>query len=140
MWIKTHTKTYSNIKKEDIWRVWADVNNWPKWDKELEYCKMEGAFIQGNQFVLKPKAGPKVKIILSEVIPNVKFTDHCKFPGATMYDSHQLDAIEEGIRITNTISVTGLLGFIWVKVVAKNVANSVPTQMDALVDLARSKK
>lgn len=139
MWAKSYSKVYQGIKKEDIWHLWADVNNWPKWDKELEYCKLEGAFIEGNQFILKPMNGPKVKIMLSEVVPNEKFIDYCKFPGATMYDAHYLEDIADGVRVTNTISVKGLLSFIWIKLVAKNVADSAPRQTDALVDLARSK-
>jgi len=139
MWVKSYSKVYSDIRCEDIWRVWQDVNNWPLWDKDLEYCKMQGAFEEGNQFILKPIGGPKVKITLSEVIPNIKFTDYCKFPGATMYDAHQLDDTPEGVRVTSTITVTGLLQFILVKLVANNVANSVPKQMDALVAFAKSR-
>lgn len=139
MWVKSYSKVYENVKKEDIWRLWADVNNWPMWDNELDYCKMDSDFAQGNQFVLKPKGGPKVKITLSEVIFNEKFTDYCKFVGATMFDSHELVTIPEGLRITNTITVTGLLNFIWVKLVANNVALSIPKQMDALVQMARNK-
>lgn len=138
MWVKTYTKTYLGVTKESIWRIWADVNNWPKWDKELEYCKMKGEFIQGTPFILKPKGGPKVKITLSEVIPEVKFTDYCKFLGATMFDEHMLEDIEGGVCISNTIRVQGLLSFIWVRLVAKKVANAVPIQLDALVELARS--
>ena len=136
MWIKSYSKIYQGVKKEDIWRIWSDVNSWPKWDKELEYCKMENMFTEGNQFILKPKGGPKVKITLCEVKPNEKFTDYCKFFGAIMYDAHELEEMQEGLRITNTITVTGPFSFIWVNLVAKKVANSIPTHMDALVDLA----
>lgn len=138
MWIKSYSKTYQNIKKEDIWRLWSDVNNWPKWDKELEYCKMEGTFTKGNQFILKPLQGPKVKITLSEIVPYKKFTDYTKFPGAIMYDTHELEETSAGLVIKSTITVKGFLSFIWVKLVAKNVAASVPKQIDALVELARS--
>lgn len=134
MWVKSYSKVYQNIKKEDIWRAWADVNNWPLWDKELEYCKMDGDFTEGRQFILKPINGPKVKITLSEVVVNKKFTDYCQFPGAIMYDAHELEETNNGLRITNTITVTGFLGFIWAHLVAKNVANSVPEQMDALIN------
>lgn len=75
MWVKSYSKVYQGVKKEDIWRIWSDVNNWPKWDKELEYCKMHDEFIEGTQFILKPKNGPKVKLILSEVKPSEKFTN-----------------------------------------------------------------
>lgn len=136
MWVKSYNKIYHGVKKDDVWRIWSDINNWPKWDKELEYCKMESMFIEGSQFILKPKGGPKVKITLSEVKPNEKFTDYCKFLGATMYDAHELEETSDGLRITSTITVTGPLSFIWVNLVAKNVANSVPKNMDALVDSA----
>lgn len=139
MWVKSYSKVYPGIKKTDVWRMWADVIHWPTWDKELEYCKIEGGFIKGNSFILKSVGGPKVKITLSEVITNERFTDYCKFFGATMHDDHILEETSDGLRIISTITVTGPLSFIWAKLVAKKVANSVPNQMDALVDAARLK-
>lgn len=136
MWLKSYSKIFPGLKKEAVWQIWADVNNWPTWDKELEYCDMRGDFKVGNQFVLKPLGGPPVKIILSDVIDNERFTDYCKFPGAKMYDTHILEETQEGLRITNTIKVTGILSFIWVKLVAKNIAEGIPRQMEALVKLA----
>lgn len=139
MWVKKFSKVYKGIQKEDVWNVWADVTNWPKWDKGLEYCDMKQSFIPGSQFILKPLGGPKVKITLSEVVPNKKFTDYCKFFGATMYDAHELDEVEEGLQITNTITVTGPLAFLWTHLVAKNVAMSVPEQTDNLVEFIKSR-
>lgn len=136
MWVKSYSKIYPGVKKEAIWRLWTDVNNWPNWDKELEYCKMDGSFTVGSHFLLKPIKGPKVKITLSEVISDKKFTDYTKFPGAIMYDAHELEETANGLRITSTITVKGIFSFIWVNLVAKNVAKSVPKQMDALVNLA----
>ena len=136
MWVRSYSKTYQGVKKEDVWRLWSDVNNWPKWDTELKYCKMDAPFTKGSHFILKPNKGPKVKITLSEVISNKKFTDYTKFPGAIMYDAHEIEETSNGLRITSTITVKGFLSFIWTNLVAKNVAASVPKQMDALVELA----
>jgi len=139
MWTQSHSKIYPNLKKEAIWRLWADVNHWSEWDKEIDYCKMEGEFVEGSQFTLKPKGGPKTKITLCKVIRNRQFTDYCKFLGAIMIDDHQLEETKQGLKIKSTITMKGPLSFIWAKVVAKKVADSVPAQMDALVELARSK-
>ncbi len=139
MWVKSYSKIYQNVKKEDVWRLWSDVNNWPKWDRELEYCKMDASFTEGSHFILKPIKGPKVKIVLSEVINNKKFTDYTKFPGAIMYDAHELEETPSGLRITSTITVKGFLSFLWTKLVAKNVAAGVPKHMDALVELASAR-
>jgi len=138
MWVKSYSKVYPGVKKEAIWHLWSDVKHWPTWDKELEYCQIDAAFVEGTQFVLKPIGGPKVKLTLSEVVPNKKFTDYCRFLGATMYDAHELEETPDGLRITNTITVTGLLGFLWVKLVASKVANTAPIPLDALVSLARA--
>jgi hypothetical protein len=139
MWTREHSKTYQGIKKEDIWRIWTDVNNWPSWHGDLDYCKMDGDFKVGNFFLLKPKGAPAVKIELIEIGKGKKFTDCTKFFGAKMYDTHAMEETENGLRLTNKLVMTGLLRFFWIKLVAQNVANTVPQEMDALVELARSK-
>ncbi|MBS0272547.1 MAG: SRPBCC family protein [Proteobacteria bacterium] len=138
MWTKTYSKTFINVRKKDIWRLWTNVNQWDQWHEDLDYCKMEGPFIVGNHFMLKPKGTSPVRIELTEVEEERKFTDRTKFFGAKMYDVHTVEETEEGVRLTNTLIVTGPLKFLWVKLVAQNVAKTVPQDMEALVTLARS--
>lgn len=137
MWIKKFSKLYPGIKKEAVWNIWGDVNNWSSWDEDLEYCRLETSFAADNEFILKPKGGPKVKIILSEVVPYKKFTTICKFLGATMYDIHELEEMTDGLQVSHTVLVTGPLRFIWIHLVAKKVAASVPHQTENLIALAR---
>lgn len=139
MWIKTYTKIYQGVKKTDIWQIWTEVNNWPIWHRDLDYCKMNGTFTVGNHFILKPKGAPAVKIYLIEIDFGNKFTDCTKFFGAKMYDTHAIEDTSEGLRLTNTLVVTGPLKFLWIKLVAQKVADTVPQEMDALVKLARDK-
>ena len=28
MWIKSYSKVYQNVKKEDVWQIWADVDHY----------------------------------------------------------------------------------------------------------------
>lgn len=139
MWTRSYSKTYKNVKKADVWRLWIDVNNWPAWHGDLDYCKMEGPFIVGNYFMLKPKGIKPVKIELTEIEEGRKFTDCTSFFGAKMVDTHEVEETKEGLRLTNTLMVTGPLKFLWVKLVAQNVADTVPQEMEALVNLAREK-
>jgi hypothetical protein len=138
MWVRTHSKVYLDVQKKDLWRIWTDVNNWASWHGDLDYCKMEVPFAVGNHFMLKPKGAPAVKIVLTDVEEGYKFTDCTTFFGAKMYDTHELEETKEGLRLTNTLIVTGPLRFLWVKLVAQNVAATVPQDMDTLVALARS--
>ncbi len=138
MWIRSHSKVYKDIKKEEIWRLWADVNNYVKWHDDLDYCKLEGPFAVGNYFMLKPKGWPAFKVAIIELIENQKFVDCTNLFGAKMYDIHELQETEEGLRVISTLKVTGLLSFLWVHLVAKHVANSAPKEMEAVVKLARA--
>lgn len=139
MWVKKYRKNFSGIRKADIWRIWTDVNNWTSWHGDLDYCKLEGDFEVGNHFMLKPKGAPAVKIELVEVVPYSHFTDRTQFFGAEMFDTHAVQETPDGIRLTNTLVVKGWLKWLWIFLVAKNVAASVPQETEALVNQARGK-
>lgn len=137
MWIRSFSKVYSGLNKQEIWSLWTDVNNWPTWHDDLEYCKMGGDFRVGNYFMLKPKGVKAVKIVLTEIEEGRKFTDCTTFFGAKMYDTHAMEETPEGLRLTNTLVVTGPLKWLWINLVAKNVADTVPHAMEILANLAR---
>lgn len=137
MWIKEHSKVYKNINKTVIWQLWTDVNNWPTWHGDLEYCKMNGNFEVGNYFMLKPKGVSAVKIKITDIQAGKCFTDCTQFLGAKMFDTHTLEETSEGLKLSNRLVVTGPLKWLWIKLVAQNVADTVPNEMDALVNLAK---
>lgn len=138
MWVRSHKKTYTGVKKENIWRVWTDVNQWSDWHGDLDTCTMEGPFAVGNYFMLKPKGMKAVRIDLVDVIEGKQFTDCTKFFGARMYDTHALEETENGLCLSNKLEVVGPLKWLWIKLVANNVAATIPDEMDALVAKARS--
>jgi hypothetical protein len=56
---------------------------------------------------------------------------------AKMYDEHIFEDTEEGLKITNIITVKGLLGFLWVKLVAKDLADNMPTHIKVQIQVAK---
>lgn len=129
MWTKSHSIVTKEATKEQLWKLFADVNNWQTWDTGIEYAKMEGKFEKGNFFELKPKGGPKLKIKLIEAIENQKFVDFTSFPLAKMYGEHTFEETPHGLKITTTMKVEGILGFLWRKIVAEDIVNSLPAEM-----------
>src|ERR1041385_6643143 len=129
MWSKTHSIVTRQVTKEQLWKLFANVNDWHLWDTGIEYARMNGKFEKGNHFLLKPKKGPKVKIELVEVIENRKFTDLTKFPFAKMYGEHTFEETHEGLKITTTMKVEGPLGFLWRKIVAEDIVKGLPAEM-----------
>jgi hypothetical protein len=136
MWTRSYSKIYQNINKEDIWGLWVDIDNWPKWHDDLTYCKLYGKFEVGSYFKLKPKMSPAVKIVIIDIKPGVSYTDCTKFPGAKMLDTHSIKETPEGIQISNKIVVTGPLKWLWILLVANYVAKTIPDEIEALVSLA----
>ena len=136
-WSKSYSQTVGNIKAENIWKVWTDINNWGIWQNDIEYAKLEGEFKAGNVFILKPKGVPEVKIALIEVEENKLFTDLTKFPLAKMYGRHEFIQHGNELEIKTTMSVEGYLGFIWRKIVAEDVANGMEEQTKSLIKKVR---
>ncbi|MAZ45035.1 MAG: polyketide cyclase [Legionellales bacterium] len=134
MWIKEHRQLYQGVSPERIWRKWIDIENWPSWHSDLEYCTLEGEFAVGNHFMLKPKGAPAVKITLTDIQWMKAFTDCTHFFGAKMWDTHTLEVTDNGILLTNKVVVTGPLKWLWIQLVAKNVAATAPDEMEALVN------
>ena len=137
MWTRTYSKTFQGISHKEIWRIWTDVNSWPTWHGDLDYCKLDGDFKVGNHFMLKPKGVNPVKIMLTEINEGHHFTDRTAFFGAKMYDTHAMEDTVDGLKLTNKLVVTGPLKWLWIKLVAQNVADTVPEEMERLVNLAR---
>lgn len=136
MWTRTHSIVTDKVTKEQIWKLFADVNNWHTWDEGIEFAKLEGRFEKGNCIKLRPKGGPDVKVELLETVENKMFLDVTKFPLAKMYDRHEFEETRKGLKIINTVTVKGILGFLWVKLVDRNLADALPTDMQKQVDTA----
>lgn len=137
MWSKTYSKKVMGVSAQDVWKVWTDVNQWHTWKPGCEYAKLEGDFNVGNTFRLKPKNGPEVSIELVEVEPGRQFTDLTRFPGARMYGSHEFLVSGDALEIRTTMRVEGFLSFLWIKMVAQNIANGMAEQTEALIEKVR---
>lgn len=59
------------------------------------------------------------------------------FPLAKMYGIHQFIQNDNEIEIKTTMKVTGLLSFIWRKLIAEKVANGEEEQTNSLIKRAK---
>lgn len=137
MWTQSHSIVTREVSKEQMWKLFSDVNNWTAWDKSVEFAKLEGPFEKGNFFMFQPKGGPKLKIGIVEAIENFNFTDLTRFPLAKMYGEHLLQETPEGLKITTTMKVKGPLGFLWKRLVAQKIVDSLPEDMEIQIQTAK---
>ncbi len=140
MWTKSHSIVTKEATKEQMWRLFSDINNWHVWNNEIELAKLEGKFEAGNHYVIQQKNGRTVKVKLLEVVENEHCLELGEFPLAKMYYDHILEETENGLKITGTITMTGLLSFLWVQLVVKKIAASMPQHVQEQITIASKLK
>ncbi|MCL4531166.1 MAG: SRPBCC family protein [Chloroflexi bacterium] len=136
MWTAEHT-IVTNVSKESIWKVWADVENWPKWDKGIEWCRMDGEFKAGTAYTLKPMGGPEAKAMIMDCQPLKRFADITKPPLAKMEFIHELAEKADGLHVTHRVIISGPLSFLFAQVIGKDTARDLPETMGNLLHVAK---
>ena len=134
MWEKTIKKRYPGVKKEQVWNLWKDVNNWAKWNTEVETSVLLDKFEKGGVIELKLKQVPAVKLILEQVQENVSFTECAQLPGAKLFRKSEMVETEGGLEVKVTISISGAAYFMWVNAVGEKVAAKILGQLDAMIE------
>ncbi len=54
---------------DHVWQIQSDINNWPKWQKEVSHAKLQGKLEKGTVFTWKAM-GMNIYSELQEVIEN----------------------------------------------------------------------
>lgn len=137
---KTISAITTECTKEQIWKLMSNVNDWNKWDNSVEYSELRGEFKTGSTFLLKPKGGPKIRIGLVEVKPMTYFKDQTTFPLAKMYGEHWYEDTPQGLKVTVTMTITGLLSGLWYKLVMKDIVQRQPEEIKTQIAEAKKNK
>ncbi len=77
-----------------------------------------------------------MKILIFETVEHEKFVDLTIFPLAKMYGVHLLEETEAGLKITTTMKIKGILGWLWIKLVAKKIVDDLPADMETQIQVA----
>ncbi len=136
MWTKSYSITTTEVSKEQIWNLFTDVNHWHVWNNEIEFAKLEGKYLTGNHYQIKPKNGRTVTVYLQEVTEYKHCLETGNFPLAKMYYDHRIEETSNGLKLTNTITMKGLLSFLWVQLVVKKIADEMPSHVQQQIKVA----
>jgi hypothetical protein len=99
----SHTQQ-TTATPEQIWALWADVNNWPQWDLGLEACQLHGAFAPGNRFTLRPRGShDDITAELQVVVPHRRFSDATVLPFGKLQAVHEIDTASGTTQVTHTM-------------------------------------
>lgn len=119
-----------------IWQIWQDVSNWNSWDPGIEYSSINGPFRVGTKGVLKPKGGPLVHTVLTQVEPLKLFVDEAKLTLAHVTVAHFMNESGGKTQVTHRIEMKGPLAFLFAILIGRGMKKNLPREMLAMVKKA----
>jgi len=137
----THTEA-TTAQAAQIWALWQDVNNWPRWDVGLEHCAIEGDFVAGNTFTLQPHGAPSaIRAELIEVKPHQGFTDETRLPFGVLRARHAFTADTDGNKVTHTIEADVAPEHVdfFAKVIWSGMEHGLPESVRNIVKVAETR-
>lgn len=137
----THTEP-TTAAAAQIWALWQDVNNWPAWDVGLEHCALEGEFVEGNAFTLRPHGAPDaIRAKLIEVKPGQGFTDETRLPFGVLRAKHAYSTGAGGNQVTHTIEadVAPEQADFFAKVIWSGMEHGLPESVRNIVKVAEAR-
>ncbi len=137
MWNKEVT-IKTNASREQIWNVWIDVTNWRKWDKEIKSSYINGEFKVGTCGVLKPLKGPQSKFKIVSVTKCDEFAIQSFLPFTKMNFIHKIVEKNGELFISHSIEISGLLSFLFARIVGEKLAKELLNAMNNLSQLAEN--
>lgn len=121
---------------ESVWELWSNIKTWNTWDHGIENSEIEGAFMEGASGWLKPKGGPRVKFKILRAEKNRVFHDRSSLPLTSLDFIHTLERDGDYTIVTQRVEMTGLLTFIFAKVIGSGIKKDMPSAMAKLVEMA----
>ncbi len=137
MWTK-RVVFKTNATREQIWKLWTDVENWNKWDSEVEFSELNADFEIGTYGILKPKKGPKSKFKLISVNKLNEFTSRSSLPFTKMDFIHEMNEKNGELFITHGVRIKGLLTFLFSRVIGEKIIQELPKAMENLSKMAEN--
>lgn len=139
MWT-TEIELKTKAKKEQIWELWTDINNWKNWDQEIEKSEIFGEFKVGTKGILKPLGTPTTKFEIISCEKYKSFSDRSFLPFCKMDFIHTINENAQGLQITHRVEMSGAFTFIFSKIIGSKIKEGLPKAVASLIQLAEKVK
>lgn len=142
-YILRHSVT-TTASPETIWGLWADVEDWQRFDTLLEYSRLEagGAFVSGTKGEIKAEGAPRTRFKLLDVVTNQSFTERLYVPIYQVIDLKRHVAVnDDGATVfTHEVHFKGRLRFFVHLAAAGSFKKELPLVMNRLKNVAEAQE
>ncbi|RAP32448.1 hypothetical protein DID75_04965 [Candidatus Marinamargulisbacteria bacterium SCGC AG-410-N11] len=133
---KVTLKTKASTKA--IWKVWQNVEDWPGWDKELEWVTIDGPFIEGQTGKIKPKGSPVSSFKITTCVPFKQCTSVSKLPLTQLIFDHYVKFENGETLITHQILMKGPLSWLFNKLIGPKLKKGLDEAVRHLIQKAEN--
>jgi hypothetical protein len=96
-----------NANARTIWRFFADVAGWKKWNAGIESIELEGPFANGTWMTMKPPGQDPIRTQFIDVRENERFVDETRVGPLVVTVSHRLERLPKGTRVIYGLKAAG---------------------------------
>lgn len=89
-------KVETSASPDVIWSIFRDVGGWKAWNSDIEHIDIDGPFLAGTWFTMKPCGQDPVRLKLIEVRENQCFVDEARIGDLTITVTHRIECLETG--------------------------------------------
>jgi hypothetical protein len=123
---------------EAIWRLWADVSQWPTWNADIERITLSGPFATGGRISMTPIGQEPVELRIEEAIEPELFIDVAELGDVVVRTVHRIERLDDDRnRVTYRMEITGPGADTIGPELGPEISGDFPQVLAALVDRAQ---
>jgi uncharacterized protein YndB with AHSA1/START domain len=129
----------TNAAPDEIWRLWADVAGWPRWNGDIEQIELVGPFAPGSRILMTPLGQETIDLRLADVVEPESFVDEADLGEIVVRTTHRVEPLDGGrARVTYRMEITGPAADTLGPQIGPEITSDFPETLAALVALAES--
>jgi uncharacterized protein YndB with AHSA1/START domain len=93
---------------EQIWRVWAEVAEWPTWNSDIERIEFDGPFTAGSRILMTPFGQEPIELRIAEAVEPERFVDEADLGEIVVRTTHRVQRLgDRRTEVTYRMEITG---------------------------------
>jgi hypothetical protein len=138
MWASEHS-VETSAAPEAIWRLWADVAEWPAWNGDIERIELIGPFVAGSRILMTPIGQEPIELRIAEAVEPDFFVDEAQMGEIVVRTMHRVERLapDRG-RVTYRMEMTGPAADTVAPQIGPEISADFPQTLAALVERAES--